>query len=150
MLLKTARKNGKQFLNPVPTEFGGFSVMFKIGPRFFLGAAARSPQHALGPFHTDARVYAAAPQTGLRITWFGHASSLIEIDGIRVLIDPVWDQRAAPTTWMGPKRFFPPTLALEDLPQIDAVIISHDHYDHLGAGTMQALASWDNCARRAG
>ncbi len=113
--------------------------MFKVGPRFFFGQKARSPQQALGPFHTDPRVYATSPQSGLRITWFGHSSSLVEIDGIRLLIDPVWEQRASPTQWTGPKRFFPPPLALEDLPTIDVVLISHDHYDHLGADTLRRL-----------
>jgi L-ascorbate metabolism protein UlaG (beta-lactamase superfamily) len=65
---------------------------------------------------------------------------LVEIDGVRVLIDPVWDKRASPVQWFGPKRFFGPTLALEDLPRIDAVLISHDHFDHLGAGTIRRLA----------
>ncbi len=114
--------------------------MFKVAPRFLLGAAARSPKQPPGPFRTDSRIYAAPPASGLRITWFGHSSSLIEIDGIRVLIDPVWDARASPTTWSGPKRFFPPPLALKDLPPIDVVLISHDHYDHLGANTIQRLA----------
>ena len=75
----------------------------------------------------------------MRITWIGHSTSLIETDGVRVLIDPVWDERAAPTTWAGPKRFFPSPLALEDIPPIDAVIVSHDHYDHLGAHTIRRL-----------
>lgn len=114
--------------------------MFKVGPRFFLDAKARSPQKQLGPFRTDQRIYSTSPQSGLRITWMGHASSLIEIDGIRVLIDPMWDERAAPTSWIGPKRFFPAPLELRDLPAIDAVIVSHDHYDHLGARSIRALA----------
>lgn len=135
-----AKREGNRFLNPVPTKVGDLSLLFKIGPSFFFGAAARSPQHPLGPFHTDLDVYATRPASGLRITWFGHASSLIEIDGIRVLIDPVWEKRAAPTQWAGPKRFFPPTLVLEDLPPVDAILISHDHYDHLGAGTIRSLA----------
>ncbi len=118
--------------------------MFKVGPQFLFGAAARSPQRALGPFSTDPRIYAASPQSGLRVTWFGHSSSLVEIDGVRVLIDPVWDERAAPTQWAGPKRFFPPTLALENLPAIDVVIISHDHFDHLGAGTVRQLAQLES------
>jgi L-ascorbate metabolism protein UlaG (beta-lactamase superfamily) len=114
--------------------------MFKVGPKFFFGAKARSPMRPPGPFRTDPRTFASDPQSGLRITWFGHASSLVEIDGVRLLIDPVWDERAAPTSSMGPKRFFPPTLALRDLPPIDVVLISHDHYDHLGAGTVKQLA----------
>jgi L-ascorbate metabolism protein UlaG (beta-lactamase superfamily) len=137
MTLMPAKRDGNRFLNPIPTKVGGISLMFKIGPKFFFGAAARAPQSVLGPFPTDPRVYATAPASGLRITWFGHASSLVEIDGVRVLIDPVWDDRAAPTQWAGPKRFFPPTVALEDLPPIDVILISHDHYDHLGAGTIQ-------------
>src|SRR5260370_33457647 len=108
MPLKTARREGDRFVNPVPTKVGGLSTMFKVAPRFFLRAAARSPKRPLGPFHTDMRAYEVSPDSGLRITWFGHSSSLVEIDGVRVLIDPVWDERAAPTQWAGPKRFFPP------------------------------------------
>jgi L-ascorbate metabolism protein UlaG (beta-lactamase superfamily) len=141
MTLMPAKREGKQFLNPVPAKVGGLSLMFKIGPRFFLGAAARSPRRPLGPFHTDHRVFATSPHSGLRITWMGHSTSLVEIDGIRLLIDPVWDERSAPTQWAGPKRFFPAPLALQDLPSIDAVVISHDHYDHLGAGTIRRLAT---------
>jgi L-ascorbate metabolism protein UlaG (beta-lactamase superfamily) len=70
----------------------------------------------------------------------GHSTSLVEIDDVRILIDPVWDKRASPVQWFGPKRFFVPPLALADLPSIDAVLISHDHYDHLGAGTIRKLA----------
>lgn len=143
MPLLPAKRDGRRYVNPVPTTVGGLSLMFKVGPRFFFGAAARSPRHPPGPFRTDPRVFAASPQSGLRITWFGHASSLVEIDGARVLIDPVWDERAAPTPWAGPKRFFVPPLALEDLPAIDAVIISHNHYDHLGAGTVRRLAQME-------
>jgi L-ascorbate metabolism protein UlaG (beta-lactamase superfamily) len=140
MLLEPARRDGRRFLNPVPTKVGGFSIMFKVGPKFFLGAKTRSPQGRLGPFHTDPGIYRTPPRAGLRITWFGHASAIVEIDGTRVLIDPVWDERAAPTNWAGPKRFFPAPLALNDLPDIDAVIVSHDHYDHLGACTIRILA----------
>jgi L-ascorbate metabolism protein UlaG (beta-lactamase superfamily) len=140
MPLTRAQRQKNRYLNPVPTKVGGLSTIFKVGPRLFIGRAARTPAHPLGPFHTDRRIYETSPRSGLRITWFGHASSLVEIDGVTLLIDPVWDERAAPTRWAGPKRFFPPPVALEDLPAIDAVLISHDHYDHLGAETIQRLA----------
>jgi L-ascorbate metabolism protein UlaG (beta-lactamase superfamily) len=138
--LAPARREGRRFLNPLPTDVGGLSVMFKIGPEFFLGSKARSPKQPLGPFRTDPRIYDEQPRTGLRITWFGHASSLVELDGIRILVDPVWEERASPTTWSGPKRFFAPTLPLEQLPPLDVVLLSHDHYDHLGAETVGKLA----------
>ncbi|GGA55612.1 MBL fold metallo-hydrolase [Edaphobacter acidisoli] len=140
MLLEPARRKGRQYLNPVPTNVGGPSVIFKVGPRFLFGTNGRQPSKPLGPFHTDAAIYATQPRSGLRITWMGHSTSLIEIDGARILIDPVWDERAAPTNWAGPKRFFAPPLALSDLPPLDAVIVSHDHYDHLGERTIRALS----------
>jgi len=141
MTLSPAVRIGNKYQNPVPTQVGGISTIFKVGPRFFTGTAARSPQQPLGPFVTNPSMYQAPPDSGLRITWFGHSSLLVEIDGVHVLIDPIWDQRAAPTTWAGPKRFFPPTLTLEALPRIDAILISHDHYDHLGELTVRRLAS---------
>jgi L-ascorbate metabolism protein UlaG (beta-lactamase superfamily) len=140
MTLTAAQRMGNRYVNPVPTKVGGLSTIFKVGPRFFTGSASRSPQHPLGPFQTDCTVYQASPASGLRVTWFGHSSSLVELDGVRILIDPVWDERAAPTQWVGPKRFFPPPLALEALPPIDVIIISHDHYDHLGESTVRQLA----------
>ncbi|HTB96897.1 MAG TPA: MBL fold metallo-hydrolase [Terracidiphilus sp.] len=121
--------------------------MFKIGPDFFFGGAKRTPKGELGPFPTDRSIYDSQPSSGLRITWFGHSSSLVEIDGVRILIDPIWEQRASPVQWSGPKRFFQPTLALEQLPAIDAVLISHDHFDHLGAESVARLALCQNDVR---
>jgi L-ascorbate metabolism protein UlaG (beta-lactamase superfamily) len=138
--LKRAEKKGRRFLNPVPTTMDGFGAALKVLPRLLSSKVERAPATPLGPFRTDASVYATPPESGLRVTWFGHSSFLLEIDGVRVLVDPVWEQRASPVQWMGPKRFFEPTLALEDMPVLDAVLISHDHYDHLGADTVRKLA----------
>jgi L-ascorbate metabolism protein UlaG (beta-lactamase superfamily) len=114
--------------------------MFKALPLYLNNKEEKVPREPLGPFRTDANVYATPPQSGLRVTWFGHSSMLLEIDGVRVLIDPVWDERASPVRWAGPKRYFSPTLSLEELPKINAVLVSHDHYDHLGKETIQRLS----------
>lgn len=115
-------------------------MMFRVLRRYLTNKEERVPRVPLGPFHTDDRVYESVPASGLRVTWMGHSVMLIEIDGVRVLVDPVWDERAAPMQWAGPKRFFAAPLPLEKLPRIDVVIVSHDHYDHLGAGTVRKLA----------
>jgi L-ascorbate metabolism protein UlaG (beta-lactamase superfamily) len=141
MTLKPAERIGKHYQNPVPTSVGGLSMMFKVTRLYLQNKEERTPKRHLGPFHTDITIYQRPPTSGLRVTWFGHSSSLVEIDGLRILIDPVWDPRASFVTWAGPKRFFAPTLPLEQLPQIDAVLISHDHYDHLGARTVKRLAA---------
>jgi len=120
-------------------------MMFKILPLYLSNKEERTPKTPLGPFVTDPGIFAKPPASGLRVTWMGHSSLLVEIDGARILIDPVWDERASPTSWMGPKRFFAPTLRLEDLPKIDVVLLSHDHYDHLGKSTVQRLAKLE-CA----
>jgi L-ascorbate metabolism protein UlaG (beta-lactamase superfamily) len=77
----------------------------------------------------------------LRVTWFGHSSALVEIDGTRVLIDPLWSERASPVSWAGPKRWYAAPVALSALPTIDAVVISHDHYDHLDRTAILSMKS---------
>ena len=147
-LLQKAQKKGSKFLNPVSTGVGDLSTILRVIPRYLTNRQQRSPNKSLGPFTTDPRVFHRPPSSGLRVTWFGHSSSLLEVDGLRLLIDPVWDERASPFQWTGPKRFFPPTLTLLDLPDLDVILISHDHYDHLGEATIRHLAIQPN-ARRA-
>jgi L-ascorbate metabolism protein UlaG (beta-lactamase superfamily) len=143
-LLRRASKAGRRFLNPVPTEIGGFSTMFKVLPQFLMNKAEKVPKRQLGPFTTDVSLYEVAPASGLRVTWMGHSSLLVEIDGARVLMDPVWDERASPMRWAGPKRFFAPPVRLQDLPPVDVVLVSHDHYDHLGESTIRELARMES------
>jgi len=83
--------------------------------------------------------FAAPPASGLRVTWFGHATTLIEIDGHRVLVDPVFSERASPSQAFGPKRFHPPPMPLHIMPRLDAIVITHDHYDHLDMNAIGTL-----------
>jgi len=109
-----------------------------------------------GAFHADANVRPAAPvptaagaaaklrvppASGLRVTWLGHSTALLEIGATRVLTDPQWSDRATPIAGMGPLRTHPPPIPLAELPPIDVVVVSHDHYDHLDMASVQALSA---------
>jgi L-ascorbate metabolism protein UlaG (beta-lactamase superfamily) len=74
------------------------------------------------------------------VTWVGHATLLVQLEGVNLLTDPQWSERASPVSFAGPKRFMAPGLRFEDLPPIHVVLISHDHYDHLDVATVQRLA----------
>ncbi len=75
------------------------------------------------------------------ITWIGHATMLIQMGGLNILLDPVFSDRVSPVQFAGPKRYQPPGIPLQDLPHIDLVLISHNHYDHLDTGSVRALNS---------
>jgi N-acyl-phosphatidylethanolamine-hydrolysing phospholipase D len=75
------------------------------------------------------------------LTWVGHTSFLIQMDGLNVLTDPMWSDRASPVQFAGPRRWVPPAVDFDRLPPIDAVILSHDHYDHLDSATVSRLAA---------
>src|ERR1051325_1170486 len=111
MSLSPSRKEGAKFQNTIPTIEGGFSIMFPMIKEYINNKAETVPKKALGPFKTDVSAYQTPPANGLRITWIGHSSLIIEVDGIRILTDPVWSQRVSFTQAMGPKRFFQPPLA---------------------------------------
>ena len=78
---------------------------------------------------------------GLFFAWLGHSSLLIAFEGKTILVDPMLEERASPFTWIGPKRFHPSPLAVKELPPIDVVLITHDHYDHLEKSTIKKLKS---------
>ena len=80
---------------------------------------------------------------GLRITMIGHATVLIQVAGGNLLVDPVWSERASPFGFAGPKRVSAPGVAFEQLPPIDVVLLTHNHYDHLDMATMQRLWARD-------
>jgi L-ascorbate metabolism protein UlaG (beta-lactamase superfamily) len=107
---------------------------------FFFGGRARVPPAPLpveSPLETWARPVSSS---GLRITWLGHSTMLLESDGVRVLTDPVFGKRASPFSFVGPRRFHPVPATIAELPPLDAVLLSHDHYDHLCRSSMRELA----------
>ena len=75
------------------------------------------------------------------VTWVGHSTLFIQLQGLNIVTDPMWSDRASPVTWAGPKRFVKPGISLNCLPAIDLVLITHNHYDHLDTRTIQRLGS---------
>ena len=114
--------------------------MFDAGRR---SSPVASPTAPINVVNSDGSLLKTPPASGLRVTWMGHSTVLVELDGVRVLTDPIFAPRASPLDWIGPERWYPPVIPLDDLPHIDAVLISHDHYDHLQTETIQAMAGWD-------
>jgi len=100
-----------------------------------------SPRGFVAPRVANDGAVLRAGSVNPSITWIGHATLLVQINGVNVLTDPQWSERASPVSWGGPRRLNPPGLAFEDLPRIDAVLISHDHYDHLDLNTVKRLAA---------
>ncbi|HEY4222097.1 MAG TPA: MBL fold metallo-hydrolase, partial [Myxococcota bacterium] len=118
-------------------EGPGLGLMFDFVAR----TGERTPKSTLPIFDQTLAILAEEPSSSLRLTWLGHSTVLIEIEGVRLLTDPVWGMRASPVSFAGPKRFHPPPVPLALLPRVDSVVLSHDHYDHLDAPTIRALAS---------
>jgi L-ascorbate metabolism protein UlaG (beta-lactamase superfamily) len=141
MSIALSRKKGNKFVNTIPTEVAGYKNFIPILWQYIINKAENTPKRQLGPFITDIATFKTPPETGLRITWVGHSSLLIEIDERTILTDPVWSARVSFSSFIGPKRFFPAPLPLHHLPKIDAVIISHDHYDHLDKNTIKYFAA---------
>lgn len=127
--------DGKRFYNEEPFDVGLADLV-----RFY---ASREP----GVWKRNLAITPALPPPSrvddgsVRMTFINHATVLIQVDGLNLLTDPIWSERASPLSWLGPRRFRPAGVRFEDLPPIDVVMISHNHYDHLDIPTLKRLAA---------
>jgi L-ascorbate metabolism protein UlaG (beta-lactamase superfamily) len=133
------RGDGFRNQHPVLPGLRDASVPRPTLKEFLSSGGRRTPGGPL-PAVDPREAWSRPVQSGLRATWLGHSTVFIEIDGHRVLTDPVWGTRASPFRLLGPKRFQPVPLRLRHMPEVDVVVISHDHYDHLDYPTIRALA----------
>lgn len=129
-------KSGK-FVNPEPMK----NDMWKAVVGYCKSSPIATPPKPLPVIKIDSRRFLMPPVSGLRVTWLGHSTNLLEIDGHRFLLDPVWADRSSPVQWAGPKRWYDPLVALDSLPELDAVLVSHNHFDHLDQGVVEGLKS---------
>lgn len=140
MVLKNSPNfDGKRFKNPVTTVMT--APKWATMKEFFKKGIDRKPNQ---PIHTEKfntkKFELNKNNSEIKFSWFGHSSVLLQIEGLNLLIDPVFSKRASMFSWLGPKRFdYDHHMTVEDLPQIDAVLISHDHYDHLDYKVIRKL-----------
>ncbi|MEA3066556.1 MAG: hypothetical protein QOJ27_3017 [Sphingomonadales bacterium] len=133
--------DGARFFNPEPGPQAGAHG----GPARYLnrwlgggGDRARWPEHVTVGQTVPPRRVAGRE---MRVTWIGHSSVLVQTAGLNILTDPIWSERASPFSFLGPKRVRAPGVRFEDLPKIDLVLVSHNHYDHMDLPTLKRL--WD-------
>ena len=133
---------GGGFRNPWPeSELHGFKDFLKWRlDEWRHGGRVPSPPAGSLPTRQPAIAKPRAARGHLSATWVGHSTVLLQLGALNVLTDPVWSDRASPLRWIGPRRLMPPGVAFDALPEIDVVLISHNHYDHLDATTVERLA----------
>ncbi len=131
------RPDGFQNVDPQARMPRSASEFFRW-QRERLALTIPGPQLDLSPVAADLGFIRAATNH-FAATWIGHATVLVQIGAANVLTDPHFSERASPVQWMGPRRWQPPGVALRELPRIDVVLISHNHYDHLDEGSVRAL-----------
>lgn len=135
----SARFEDGRFRNTAKVSPGIKGNPLPILGEFFFGGVDRTPIEPL-PVESPFDAWSKPVETGFRATWLGHSTVLLEMDGARVLTDPVFADRASPVSFAGPKRFHPVPATIDELPPIDAVLLSHDHFDHLCTKSVIALA----------
>lgn len=136
---KQLSDSGK-FVNQKPTENFGLSRILGLLKRAMLEPKVNTvPKTTIPVKPLSAESIAALPTDLTSIIRLGHSTTLIKIENQLWLIDPVFSDRASPFSFMGPKRFHAPPIALDELPNLDGVIISHNHYDHMDKNTLKTL-----------
>ena len=131
---KSDHFDGEKFHNLKATRHAGFFDMLKW-----------MSNRDEGPWQQWREITPAAPPPQrvhggeLRVTWVNHATFLIQTEGLNVLTDPMWSERCSPVAFMGPKRHHAPGIRFDDLPPIDVVLLSHNHYDHMDVPTLDRL-----------
>nr|WP_290427021.1 MBL fold metallo-hydrolase [Algoriphagus limi] len=130
-----------KFQNLIPTEMSmDFGKSLRLLPEFFKNDPSRQPDFEL-PIEKVNSIQLAEPSTN-NLIWFGHSAFLIQLDGKNILLDPMFGDVPAPHPWLGNKRFFDELpIEIEQLPNIDMVLFSHDHYDHLDYESVMRLKS---------
>jgi L-ascorbate metabolism protein UlaG (beta-lactamase superfamily) len=132
--------DGKRYFNPGGAQVRGFWDLLRWQ---FTGRRATSPR-----FISDvqqSRPPSRVDGGELRVTLVNHSTVLLQQGGLHILTDPIWSERASPVSWMGPRRRRQPGVRLQDLPRIDVVLLSHNHYDHLDLATLRELAERGPC-----
>jgi L-ascorbate metabolism protein UlaG (beta-lactamase superfamily) len=137
---KSDHFDGRIFFNPGGKAPGAFRDVVKWR---LVNKPAQWPEYYPSPFH-GARPEPRVAGDRAVITHIGHASMLIQLAGRNILADPVWSERVSPVQFAGPKRVNPPAIAIADLPQIDIVLVTHNHYDHLDLATIKKIAARDH------
>lgn len=128
--------DGKVFFNPGGEEPRGFSDLLRWQ---FGGGKIEWPRPAQAAHVVTTKPEPRIDGSRLVVTMVGHATLLIQTAGLNILTDPVWSERASPVSFAGPRRNNPPGVAFDDLPKIDIVIVTHNHYDHLDVATLNKL-----------
>ncbi|MCF6269200.1 MAG: MBL fold metallo-hydrolase [Melioribacteraceae bacterium] len=127
------------FVNTIPTVTMPGSYLNTAWKFMIDGSKFRTPIRTPVTEELDIDKFMLLESEEINAVWLGHATILIKIDDSIILTDPVFSKRVSPFSFVGPKRFFEPPISIEELPELDAIIISHDHYDHLDAASIKEL-----------
>lgn len=130
-----------QFRNSTPMDKGVIELS-----RLGWGMLTKSERWPEWLTIQQTKIFEPRVAQGPVVTFINHATFLIQVNGLNILTDPIWSERASPFAWAGPKRVHAPGVALADLPPIDVILISHNHYDHLDADTLLTIAQQDSGA----